>query len=98
MLITKYKNQTLSNLTPLQINALNLLKHTKNVVIKATDKNLGPAIMDLEQYNEQILKEHLLTSTYTQLSGDEATRKMNRIIEIKNKLYPTTTDLYLKPK
>jgi hypothetical protein len=49
------------------------------VVIKATDKNLGPAIMDLEQYNEQILKEHLLTNAYTQLSGDEATRNMNRI-------------------
>jgi hypothetical protein len=44
MLITKYNYQPLSNLTPLQINALNLLKHNKNVVLKATDKNLGSAI------------------------------------------------------
>jgi len=79
MLVTKYKNQTLSNLTPLQINALNPLKHNKNVVIKATDKNLGPAIMDLEQYTEQVLSEHLLTNAYTQLTCDEATHNINRI-------------------
>jgi hypothetical protein len=69
----------LSNLTPLQNKALNLLKQNKNVVIKATDKNLGPAIMDLERYTEQILNGPLLTNAYAQLTSDKATHNMNRI-------------------
>ncbi len=78
-LVKKYKYSSLSNLTPLQLKALSLQKKNKEVVIKSTDKNLGPAIMDLDQYTTQILTEHLLTSTYTQLTFYTATYRMDRI-------------------
>jgi hypothetical protein len=41
-----------------------------------TDKNLGPAVMNREDYIEICLKEHLLTPTYQNLSQTEATQRM----------------------
>jgi hypothetical protein len=61
-----------SNLTPIQSKALHSLKQNKQLVIKPTDKNLGPAIMDLDAYILQTLREHLLTEDYIQLSKKEA--------------------------
>ena len=46
LLQKKYKNKNISNLTPLQFKALKQLKQNTNLIIKPTDKNLGPAIMD----------------------------------------------------
>ena len=51
------------------------LKANKNVNVKPTDKNLGPAIMDTKLYIEQVLNEHLLRDTYKQLSKEEANNK-----------------------
>ncbi len=51
----------------------------KNLIITPTDKNLGPAIMDTLSYTQQVLKEHLLTSTYKQLTVTEAKNKMEAI-------------------
>jgi hypothetical protein len=39
-----------SILTPIQIKALLALHNNKNLIIKPTDKNLGPALMDLDSY------------------------------------------------
>jgi hypothetical protein len=58
------------------------LKDNKNLIIKPTDKNLGPAIMNLKDYIIQILQEHLLTDAYTQLSHLEATSRMENIKQL----------------
>jgi len=72
----KRKHRQLSNLNPLQLSALQQLRQNKNIIIKPTDKNLGPAIMDSSEYIQKILKEHLLTSTYKQLSYQETKNTM----------------------
>jgi len=78
-LLTKVQKRNLSNLTPLQANSLRHLQDNKNLLIKPTDKNLGPAIMDTVSYIKQVLKEHLLTPTYEQLTHIEARSKMDTI-------------------
>jgi hypothetical protein len=40
----------LSNLNPLKRSALQQLRWNKNIIIKTTDKNLGPAAMDTMEY------------------------------------------------
>jgi mannose-1-phosphate guanylyltransferase len=67
----------LSNLTPLQANTLKLLKANDNLIIKPTDKNLGPAIMYTISYIQQVLNEHLITTTYKQLTPAEAKYRMD---------------------
>ncbi len=52
----------LSNLTPLQKKTLIQLKNNKNIIIKATDKNWGPAAMRTPSHIQQSLQEHLLTT------------------------------------
>jgi hypothetical protein len=55
-LINKSKNHTLLNLTPLQRSALTKLRQNNNFIIKPTDKNLGPAVMDASTYVKQVLQ------------------------------------------
>jgi hypothetical protein len=55
---------------------MKLLKQNKNIIIKSTDKNLGPATMDTKDYVLQVLKEHLLTNAYRQLTQSEAINSM----------------------
>jgi hypothetical protein len=78
-LIHKNGKKNLSNLTPLQSYALRHLNLNQKIIIKPTDKNLGPAAMDMDHYILQVLKEHLLTNDYTQLSKDSARHKMETI-------------------
>jgi hypothetical protein len=59
--------------------ALNSLKKNQNIVVKPTDKNLGPAVMDLTKYIQQILQEHLLIKDYRQLTTDSPRTEMERI-------------------
>jgi hypothetical protein len=66
-----------SNLKPIQMKALCSLQQNKNLIIKPTDKNLAPALMDLETYIKQVLQEHLLTNDYIQSSHEEMRRKMS---------------------
>jgi hypothetical protein len=75
----KLRKRNLSNLTPLQANALRLLRQNSNFIIKPSDKNLGPAIMDTVSYIMMALKEHLLTPTYKQLTATEAQSKITAI-------------------
>ena len=78
-LLPKYNKINLSNLNPVQATALKQLKADTDFIIKPTDKNLGPVIMDTISYTQQVLKEHLLTSTYKQLTETEAKYKMESI-------------------
>ena len=49
-----------SNLTILQKSHLNTLRSNRDFVILNADKNLGPAIMEREEYLKTVLQEHLL--------------------------------------
>jgi predicted DNA-binding protein (UPF0251 family) len=55
------------------------LKNNKAIMIKPTVKNFGPAVMDTSEYVYQVLKEHLLTKDYKQLTQAEATIKMEQL-------------------
>ncbi len=80
-LLKKFSHTNLSNLTTSQIATLKLLQSNKNIIIKPTDKNLGPAVMDTENYVHQVLKEHLLTKDYIQLTPQEANNKMKDLTD-----------------
>jgi hypothetical protein len=78
-LIEKNNKLNNSNLTPIQLRALRSLQNNKKLIIKPTDKNLGPALMELETYVKQVLKEHLLTENYVQLPRKEMERRMSSL-------------------
>jgi hypothetical protein len=86
---SKFKSKRLSNLNPIQTNALRQLRQNHNITIKPTDKNLGPAAMDTSDYIKQALQEHLLTDTYKQLSETEAKSKMLNLKNILKTLLST---------
>jgi hypothetical protein len=68
LLEAKHKNLNVTNLTPSQAKAMRQLKTNNAIIIKPTDKNLGLTVMDTSEYIQQILKEHLLTDNYIQVT------------------------------
>jgi hypothetical protein len=70
---------------------MRLLKNNKDIIIKPTDKNLGPAVMDTSEYVHQILTEHLLTSDYRQLSQLETENRMDQLRKDLNNLINDNT-------
>jgi hypothetical protein len=76
---TKNKKNKLTNLSPIQHKALTQLKQNKSIIIKPTDKNLGPTILDTKTYIKQILQEHLLTTSYTQLTKETAKNNIENL-------------------
>jgi len=96
--LPKYKKMNLSNLTPFQANALKLLKSKSAFIIKPTDKNLGPVIMDTLSYTRQVLKEHLLSSTYKQLTITETKNRMEKIKSTLKLLLTDNQNLLSKPE
>jgi hypothetical protein len=77
-LIRRYGNRSLSNLTSLQLATLRSLRLNTDIV-KPTDKNLGPALLDISSYIHQVLQEHLLTADYKQLTQTEMSTKMSTL-------------------
>jgi hypothetical protein len=71
------RNKT-PNFTPIQLHTLSLLKTSTDFIIMPMDKNLGPAIMNWNEYIEQNLTEQLLTNNYCQLSTTEAEIKLQQ--------------------
>ena len=51
-----------SNLNPSQLYLLDWLKDNPKFIILDTDKNLGPSIIEREDYIKAMLEQHLLTS------------------------------------
>jgi len=93
-LLTKYQDLSLTNLTTSQTKMLKLLRKQNEVVIKPSDKNLGPVAMDKDEYICQILKEHLLSKEYCKLTKQEATQKIETLHNtLKN--YISSTDIPL---
>jgi len=97
-LFIKNKYRKITNLNPIQSIALQQLKRNTNITIKPTDKNLGPAAMDTEDYITQILKEHLLTADYNQLSKTEAYLKMDQLKTNFKNLIQSNLDVLSKPE
>jgi hypothetical protein len=57
--------------------------------IVPTDKNLGPAILEMLRYKQAIIDEHLLSASFKQITKEEA----NEIINIsRNKTYELTIE------
>jgi hypothetical protein len=73
----RYRN--LSNLTPIQARVLQQLKNNSRIVIKPSDKNLGPTVLNTTSYIHQVFEEHLLTSDYRQLTKTEAQKMMDQL-------------------
>jgi hypothetical protein len=62
-----------SNLGRHALQELRAIKREKKFMITATDKNLGPAVLETELYIHRSLKDHLLNQTnYLELSENEA--------------------------
>jgi hypothetical protein len=94
----KNQNSTLLNLTPLQKSALIKLRKNSSIIIKPTDKNLGPAIMDAETYTKQILQDHLLTNNYQQLSNAAAQQRYDTVQNALKNLITSNRDAISKPE
>ncbi len=86
--VNSNRNQNIksTNLTPPQRQTLQLLKNNTEFIIMPTDKNLGPAIMNREDYIQLCLSHHLLTPQYIQLPKTTA---LNRISNTKKLLTDT---------
>jgi hypothetical protein len=62
-----------SNLTPRQLELILALQQDKRFIVGATDKNLGPFIIERDVYIKRCFQDHLLnTSTYKRLTDEDA--------------------------
>jgi hypothetical protein len=78
--IPNHTKHTGSNLSKVQRKILAELKDHKNLKVIKTDKNLGPAIIDKDQYIQKALGEHLLDSnTYQRLHPSAAKDYMKKV-------------------
>jgi len=70
----KEKNKKINHfyLTKPQLQTLQTLKNNKEFTIKPSDKNLGPVIMNTDDYVKMVLTQHLLTTDYQQLTPEVA--------------------------
>jgi hypothetical protein len=61
------------NINPQTIQQLRKLKKDSKLMLTATDKNLGPAIMESSLYFKRFLNNHLLNQKqYAEISAEEA--------------------------
>jgi hypothetical protein len=76
------------NLNALQLKTLQNLRHNTDFIIKPSDKNLGPVIMNTNDYIKLVLQEHLLTKAYTRLTQSEALQQIEHLQQtLKNLVY-----------
>jgi len=73
----KYSKVSLRNLSQPQLKILNELRNNDNVVTRATDKKLGPAILNKSTYIQQVFNEQLLSQDYQHLSEEAAKLLIN---------------------
>jgi len=81
-----FQTHSYTSLTPLQTATLHTLKSSKDFIIMPTDKNLGPAIMNYDDYDKQVRVEHLTTPSYQLLQTHIAN---SRLLHTKNLLMTT---------
>jgi hypothetical protein len=61
-----------SNLSPIQLHTLSILEKSKDFIVCPTDKNLGPCILEREQYIQQVFCLLNDKDTYLRLSEFDA--------------------------
>jgi hypothetical protein len=61
-----------SNLSPIQLHTLSILEKSEDFIVCPTDKNLGPCILESEQYIQQIFSLLNDKDTYLRLSKFDA--------------------------
>jgi hypothetical protein len=61
-----------SNLSPIQLHTLSILEKSKDFIVCPTDKNLGPCILEREQYIQQVFSLLNGKDTYLRLSEFDA--------------------------
>jgi hypothetical protein len=77
------KKRSRSNLLPYQRHLLMTLRNNKNFVIINADKNLGPCIIERQQYIDRALKDHLTDrTTYVRVTGNDKISKMYHIKQL----------------
>jgi hypothetical protein len=70
------------NLSRHELNVLRSVSLDKSIIVLASDKNLGPVVMDTVDYVTRVLKEHLTdTRRYTQLSSEAAVNRRQQFTE-----------------
>jgi hypothetical protein len=98
------KRRTRSNMLPHQRRILSSFRKNNTHIVMNADKNLGPCIIEREQYIKRALQDHLLDgTTYRQLTSTQANQQLeliksrltNFIEYYKQKLNPTDIK-YLK--
>ena len=68
------------NINQIQYKTLLRLKNNPNIITLLANKNLGPVIMDQQEYLNRVLSEHLLdSSTYQHLTKQTALKHLNDI-------------------
>jgi hypothetical protein len=97
-LVIKTQRMNLCNSTFSQLHTMQLLKTNKSIIIKHTDKNLGPAIMDTDIYIKQVLTEDLLTEDYHLLKAIAAKNKMDGLKRYIKKLISDNKQVLSKPE
>ena len=74
------KRPTKSNMLPFQRNLLTELRQNKKFVVFSADKNLGPCIIERQEYVKHALNDHLRDqTTYQRLTKNNAQNKMGTI-------------------
>ena len=73
VLLASFKHRKVgSNLSTPQQQCLTALRNNKDLLVIPSDKNLGPVILDRNEYIRRCFQEHLLTDNYEELSEHEA--------------------------
>ena len=76
--ITRSKSKP--NLLPHQRHALDYLRSQTSLLVVQCDKNLGPAVIEREEYIKLVIRDHLSdTTTYQRLSHHEAAVETKRL-------------------
>ena len=82
------KRKVRNNMLPHQRKILSDLRHNKDFLVIQADKNLGPCIIERQQYIQRALRDHLLDrTTYQQLNNQEVTNKIHHLKQRFNILY-----------
>jgi transcriptional regulator with PAS, ATPase and Fis domain len=91
MIFNNQRPSAKPNTTKAQKEILQELLNDSSVIVTATDKNLGPAVIDKQTYVDRALQDHLLNEkTYRQLTKQEAATHQ---VETKKEIYNLVQDV-----
>eukprot|EP00957_Ditylum_brightwellii_P009574 721898-Ditylum_brightwellii.AAC.1 len=87
-----------TNLNKLQQHLLRALKNHPEFVILLTDKNLGPVIIEQEEYLKHAIKDHLSDEkTYKQLTNGKAKTRLLDIPRLRKPAFYILAKVHKSP-